>query len=99
MDIYNNPELYDSIHSSYKWDKNLLSTIAKEIGGPVLELGSGTGRLAEVIINLDLDYEGIDINKKLTSVAVKRFGEKAKFHIGDMQNFNLKKNSNLFYWI
>ena len=91
MDIYNNPELYDSIHSSYKWDKNLLSTIAKEIGGPVLELGSGTGRLAEVIINLGLDYEGIDINEKLTSVAMKRFGEKANFHIGDMQNFNLKK--------
>ena len=91
MDLYNNPELYDSIHSSYKWDKNLLSTIAKEIGGPVLELGSGTGRLAEVIINLGLDYEGIDINEKLTSVAMKRFGEKANFHIGDMQNFNLKK--------
>ena len=35
MDLYNNPELYDSIHSSYKWDKSLLSTIAKEIGADV----------------------------------------------------------------
>ena len=28
---------------------------------------------------------------------MKRFGDKANFHIGDMQNFNLKKNSNLFF--
>ena len=56
MDIYSNPQLYDSIHENYKWDLALIKTLAKKNMGTVLELASGTGRLAYPIIELGLDY-------------------------------------------
>jgi len=90
IDIYSKPELYDAIHTSYIWDEKLIARIGKKTGGPVLELGSGTGRLAKVILGLGLDYTGIDLSRECTEVAKKRYGDKAIFHIKNMQNFDLK---------
>ena len=63
MNIYSNPELYDSIHKGYNWDKNLIYSYAKKVNGPVLEIASGTGRLTQIILDLGLDYTGIEISK------------------------------------
>ena len=90
IDIYSKPELYDAIHTSYIWDEKLIARIGEKTGGPVLELGSGTGRLAKVILGLGLDYTGIDLSRECTEVAKKRYGDKAIFHIKNMQNFDLK---------
>ena len=90
INIYSKPELYDAIHAGYIWDEELISRIAEKTGGPVLELGSGTGRLANVMLGLGLDYTGIDLSKECTEVAKNRYGGKATFHIKNMQEFDLK---------
>ena len=90
IDIYSKPELYDAIHARYMWDEELIARVGKKTGGPVLELGSGTGRLAKVILELGLDYTGIDLSRECTEVAKNRYGDEAIFHIGDMQDFDLK---------
>ena len=63
VDIYTNPDLYDSIRHSYEWDKTLIQAIAKDINGPVLELASGTGRLAQPILELGLQYKGLELSQ------------------------------------
>ena len=72
MNIYSNPQLYDAIHHNYKWDIKLVQSIAKDINGSVLELASGTGRLAQEITELGFDYTGIDLSESFLNCAKKK---------------------------
>ena len=91
IDIYNNPELYDAIHSNYIQDEKFISKYSQKIGGPVLELASGTGRLSKLILEEGLDYTGIDLSEVFIKVAQSRFKNSGDFFLDDMRDFNLKK--------
>ena len=91
MDIYSNPYLYDALHKNYNADNKFIFSIAKEIGGPVLELAAGTGRLAGGILNLGFEYTGIDINKKFIEEAKKTHIQNAQFFCADMRSFRINK--------
>ena len=89
VDIYTNPELYDAIHNDYDWDKNLIRSTAKNIEGSVLELASGTGRLTKSILELGLDYTGLELSQSYLNQAKTKYGNRAGFILGDMRNFDL----------
>ena len=72
MNIYSHPQLYDAIHHNYKSDIALVQSIAKNISGSVLELASGTGRLAEAIIKLGLNYTGLELIEPAVKLAKKK---------------------------
>ena len=72
MNIYSHPQLYDAIHHNYKSDIALVQSIAKNISGSVLELASGTGRLAEAIIKLGLNYTGLELSEPFINLAKKK---------------------------
>ena len=90
MDIYSNPQLYDSIHKNYIWDLTLIKTFAKQNMGSVLELASGTGRLAYPILELGLDYTGLELSRSFLQMANEKLKNKGNFFLGDMRKFNLK---------
>ena len=73
MNIYSVPDLYDAIHKDSSFDIQLLKTIAKNRSGSVLELASGTGRLTKCILDLGLDYTGLELSKQFIEVAKKRY--------------------------
>lgn len=89
VDIYSKPELYDAIHKSYSWDKNLITSTAEKTGGPVLELAAGTGRLAKLILDLGFDYTGIDISSEFLNTALQKYSDRATFLQDDMRQFDL----------
>ena len=97
IDVYANPDLYEAIHKNYSWDKQLITSAATEAGGPVLELASGTGRLAQLILDLGLNYTGIDLSAEFVKVAREKFGNLATFHLGNMQRFNLDQTFNFIF--
>ena len=96
MNIYSNPELYDAIHKDSSFDIELLKTVASNISGSVLELASGTGRLTKCILDLGLDYNGLEQSKQFLEVANKKYGDQAQYFLGDMCDFKLK---NEFHFI
>ena len=63
--IYHDPQRYDD---QYWWKKNDIEfwrRIYNKIpGNKILELGSGTGRLAIPLLKEGADYTGIEISKK-----------------------------------
>jgi len=97
VDIYTKPELYDAIHQSYSWDKDLITSIAEKAGGPVLELAAGTGRLAELIIDLGLDYTGIDTSNEFLNIAIEKYVDRATFLQDDMRQFDLGQQFNFIF--
>ena len=96
-DIYTNPELYDAIHKNISSDNKLITQYAKICDGPVLELASGTGRLAEPIIDMGLSYTGIDTSKTFIKEAKKRFGNRGVFQLDNMQHFQHKNHYDFIF--
>jgi len=77
---------------------------AKSTGGPVLELGCGTGRLAVPLLETGLEIHGLDASAAMLEVAKHKRSqlpsETAKrlhLHLGDMAQFDLKQKFALIY--
>ena len=97
-DIYTNPNLYDAIHKNISSDKAMITHYAKECGGHVLELASGTGRLAKPIIDIGLPYTGIDTSEDFIQEAKKRFSNKGVFQLDNMQAFQHQSDYDFIFF-
>ena len=75
----------------------MITHYAEKCKGPVLELAAGTGRLAKYIIDLGLPYTGIDTSKEFIKEAQNRFGDRGKFKIDNMQNFEHRDNYDFIF--
>ncbi len=62
-------EIYDAVHSYVRSDIPFYVEEARASGGPVLELGVGTGRVAFPIAASGIDVVGIDSSEAMLTVA------------------------------
>ncbi len=60
-------DIYDSLYSDFVDDIELIKSIARDIGGPILELMSGTGRVLLPLAREGYETWGVDINEAMTS--------------------------------
>lgn len=61
------PTLYHLHHSEGEEDVSFWLQLAKDVDGPVLELGCGTGRLLLPLLKLGIDVCGLDNNFEMLS--------------------------------
>src|SRR5258708_4131903 len=71
---------------------------AKASGGPVLELGCGTGRLAIPLLKTGLEVHGLDASAAMLEVAKHKrsqlspeIAKRLHLHLGDMAKFKLEQ--------
>ena len=91
-DIYSDPELYDAAHWWKTNDIEFIANAAAEFGGPVLEMASGTGRLASPILEKGINYTGIELSSSFAKFARKKlekYGDLAQILEGDIRNIDL----------
>lgn len=67
---------YDQIHATLTADVPFVLELVKEQAGPVLELGSGTGRLLIPIAEAGFPVTGIDNSPEMLGVARQRLANK-----------------------
>ncbi|OYX84642.1 MAG: SAM-dependent methyltransferase [Flavobacteriales bacterium 32-34-25] len=86
-------EIYDAMYQSfidynkeYAFYNNLLQ---KSNPKSILEIGSGTGNLAQRFIKNKQNYTGLDYSKRMISISKKR-NPNCHFIHGDMRDFNLE---------
>ncbi|MDP6668164.1 MAG: class I SAM-dependent methyltransferase, partial [Dehalococcoidia bacterium] len=98
MDYVAWAEWYDIFYSTADpGDVDFYHGLCKASGGPVLEIGVGTGRLAIPLARDGMEVVGIDLNEPMLKVAQERALEAAplsgslKLIQADMQNFDLKR--------
>jgi SAM-dependent methyltransferase len=60
---------YDGDYRDYVVDVDLILDLASEAGDPILELGCGTGRVIQPLVQEGYSVTGIDISPQLLSVA------------------------------
>jgi len=90
-------EMYDgdyALHRTPSGDVEFYVEEAKRSGGPVLELGCGTGRVLVPTAEAGIDICGLDLSETMLAKArVKRDG--LNLHRGDMRSFDLGRRFRL----
>jgi SAM-dependent methyltransferase len=100
QDVYADAELYDVLYAGMDRGCNFYRELAARAGGPVLELGCGTGRLGLPIAEVGADYVGIDLSEAMIRRAGAKSqlaGVRASFVRDDMCSFALDRRFDLIF--
>ena len=92
-------ELCDLDYGDYDEDLAFYEGLAQHTGGPILELGAGTGRVALLLARSGHIVCGIDNNEAMLARARRKAGDapNVEFVAGDMRNFDLGRTFALIY--
>jgi SAM-dependent methyltransferase len=60
--VYAFADLYDLLFEDFTFDLPFWTRVAREAGGPTLELGCGTGRVLLALRRAGADVDGVDLN-------------------------------------
>ena len=94
-DFYRQGKQYDAQHRHLTADVEFYRDVAKDHGGPILELACGTGRVMAPLANDGHDVTGIDIVESMLSVAQSKLTDAAQLVQSDIRYFNLEKKFRL----
>ena len=92
-------DIYDAVYSYVRADIPFYTQEAVESGGPVLELGVGTGRIAIPTAQLGIDVVGIDTSEAMLSQARRKLKSlrvgsgDIELIAADMREFDLRHES------
>ncbi len=81
-------DLYEAEHRGWTDDLDLYRALAARAGGPVLELGCGSGRVAIALAEAGHELQGIDTSEAMLAIASRNLGERrlpVTFTLGDMR--------------
>jgi len=92
-------ELFDLDYGDFADDLPLYDSLARQSGGPILELGVGTGRVALRLARSGYEVSGIENNNAMLERARCKAGDATnpQFIAGDMRDFNLGQEFALIY--
>ncbi len=88
-------EIYDSVYSYVQSDIPFYSNHASKLGGPVMELGCGTGRISLALAQRGIDVVGVDSSPEMLRIAQNKIpdlpanGGSVSFIEADMRNMTL----------
>ena len=96
-------EFYDYVPPySERQDVDFFVEMAQQTGGPVLEVGSGTGRVLIPTARAGIEITGLDLSPDMQQVCRKNLAQepeaaqnRAQLVSGDMRNFNLGRRFKL----
>ena len=91
---YEDAELYDLMLDGLDFDHACWARIAAECGGPVLDVGCGTGRVLVRLLEKGIDVDGVDNAPAMLERCRARaaaIGAKPRLALGDMRSFELPR--------
>ena len=96
LDEYLHPDLYDLENPDFEPEGPFYLSIARQVGGPVLELGCGTGRMTIPLAQYGLEITALDVAPGMLAAARAKAGDLPirwleadvrDFHLGQAFNF------------
>ena len=84
-------QFYDLDLDGYVDDLFFYRQFVQDYSGNVLELGCGTGRVLEALIDLDVNLVGIDNSVSMLEIAKNRLADiDLELHLAEFKNFRFK---------
>jgi SAM-dependent methyltransferase len=85
MDVYERlARFYDLEHADLTADLVFYQHFARQAGGPVLEVGCGTGRLLLPLVEAGIEVTGLDSSPAMLALARRKLGQRVPLIEGDM---------------
>ena len=86
---------YDLLYKDKDYQKEVsyISDLIRKLGKEnceLLDIGCGTGKHANLLVDKGYKVHGIDISKFMLDIAKDNYGSKASFSLGDIRDFKLK---------
>ena len=95
---YSDPEIYDLENSDFEPDGPFILALAKKLGGAVLELGCGTGRVTIPLAQNGVEIVGLDIVPGMVERARQKSGEVSiEWILADVRTFHLGRKFRLIF--
>ena len=91
---YEDAEFYDLIFREFADDLGLYRRLAKQVRGPVLEVGCGTGRVTIPCLKDGADVDGLDLEPNMLRTLERKaaaLGLEARTYAADMRDFTLPR--------
>lgn len=91
LEDYVDPAIYEAEHPDFEADGPFYLALAKQVGGPVLELGCGIGRITIPLSQAGIEMTGLDIVPEMLAWAQRKAqylpirwiqGDIRTFHLG-----------------
>ena len=92
--IYDAPDLYDLMFEHFEFDLPFWTRVAHEAGGPILDLGCGTGRILLPLARAGADIDGIDASPAMIAQLQKKavaHGLRVDTRVADMRGFTTSR--------
>lgn len=91
--------LYDAQYRHYRDDLHFYRRLAEDYGGPILELGAGSARVAAHLAQLGLEVWGLEPSSYMMARGKARLAERSVHNVhylqADMRDFSLNKQFSL----
>ncbi|RPI82483.1 MAG: class I SAM-dependent methyltransferase [Chloroflexi bacterium] len=98
LEEYADPVLYDLENREFEPDGSFFLTLARQVGGPVLELGCGTGRLTIPIAGDGISITGLDVVPLMLEHAKRKAqGTTIDWIEADVRTFSLAKRFQMIF--
>jgi len=95
---YPDPKLYHSENYDFEQDGPFILDLAKELGGAVLELGCGTGRMTIPFAENRVEIVGLDVVPGMVGLAKqKSVGVPIEWVVEDVRKFQLGRKFRLIF--
>ncbi|HEU5198574.1 MAG TPA: class I SAM-dependent methyltransferase [Ktedonobacterales bacterium] len=94
LEEFRDPETYDVEVEDYDKDRPLIEQWARELGGPLLDLACGTGRMALRMAAQGYQVTGVDIVPEMIARARRKAAERAlsvEWVVADARAFQLQR--------
>ena len=91
---YVEPEFYDLVYSWYRDDLEFYVALARRAGGPVLEIGCGTGRILIPSLEAGAAIDGLDLEPGMLEVLRQKAAAlelKPHVYVADMRDFTMPR--------
>ncbi|HEU5367867.1 MAG TPA: class I SAM-dependent methyltransferase [Ktedonobacterales bacterium] len=102
LEEFHDPETFDLEDEGYYDDYPLTAQWAREMGGPLLDLGCGTGRVALRMAALGYEVTGVDIMPEMIARARQKAAARAlaiDFVVADARSFQLQRQFSFIYML
>jgi len=91
---YVDPAIYDMVYSWYDVDRAFYLQRAQEAGGPVLDVGCGTGRILIPMLEAGVDADGLDLREGMIARCREKaaaIGKSPTLFVADMRDFTMPR--------
>lgn len=95
---YSDPEIYDLENNEFEPDGPFILALAKKLGGTVLELGCGTGRVTIPLAQNGIDIVGLDVVPGMIERARQKSNDlPIEWVVADVRTFQLGRKFQLIF--